>query len=212
MAKKKASTPAKKSAPKGSPSKKSPAKTAKKAVPKTATPKKAAAKKSASPKKAAKVPKANGGSGSVDGVIKKYEKERATQESQLAALIKKIEGLEKQARSLEQQIEKLSEQRIVAQESIAQLDLRRDEEIATLLAKLGVSVGGSTTIAVTEVTEVIVAETNDDSDLEDSEMEDSDTEGSSVEEEDDDEDSDDEDGDEENEQKDDDLDSLLGGL
>jgi chromosome segregation ATPase len=186
MAKKKASPSAKKSAPKTSPPPKAPVN---KATPKVAAPKKAAVKKAAPAKKAAK---ASAGGGSVDGVIKKYEKERTTQESQLTALTKKIAGLEKQAQSLLQQIEKLTVQRLVAQESIAQLDMRRDEEIATLLAKLGVSVGGITTIAVTEITEVIVEEDDED----DSEL-DSDMEDSSV---------------EEDEQKDDDLDSLLGGL
>jgi hypothetical protein len=202
MAKKKASTPAKKAAPKVSPAKKGPVK-------KAAAPKKSAVKKSAPAKKAAKAPKASGGSDSVDGVIKKYEKERATQESQLTALTKKIDGLEKQSRSLDQQIEKLSEQRIVAQESIAQLDLRRDEEIAALLAKLGVSVGGTATISVTSYREVTMVEEDSEMEDSDSDMEDSDTEGSSIEEDSDEEEDDDEDS---AEQKDDDLDSLLGGL
>lgn len=108
---------------------------------------------------------------SVDGVIKKYEKERSTQESQLASLSKKIVGMQKQADSLYQQIEKLSAQRMAAEDAIAQLDTRRDEEITALLAKLGVSVGYiATSVEVVEIIEEVDGEGFDGSDDEDEQI------------------------------------------
>ena len=101
----------------------------------------------------------------------------------------------------------MSEQRAAAQDSIAQLDLRRDEEIATLLAKLGVSVAGSAGVAggwAASADESDVADEDEDDD-------DSGTEESDLEE-DSETDSETEDSDSEDAEKDDDLDALLGGL
>ena len=78
------------------------------------------------------------GSTSVDGVLKKFQKERATLEAQQAALKKKIEDLNLKTRSLESQIEKLTVKEANANSAIGQLDDRRDAEVSELLASLGV--------------------------------------------------------------------------
>ena len=57
-------------------------------------------------------------------MIKKYEKERSAQQSQLAALSSKIDDLQAKASSIQEQIEDLSEQRSATQQAIAQLDIR----------------------------------------------------------------------------------------
>jgi len=80
---------------------------------------------------------------SVDGVLKKYEKERAAQDSQLVALRKKIEELETKARVFEEQIAKLKDQESSTENAIAQLDSKRDEEVSRVLSKLGVSLGSA---------------------------------------------------------------------
>lgn len=150
MAKKKvSSTSAKKST-----AKKGPTKAIKKGTAEPNASKAAAPKKNMSRVKTGKARKPGSDGSSVDGVIKKYERERTTQESQLASLSKKIDGMQKQADSLHQQIEKLSAQRTAAQNAIAQLDARRDEEITALLAKLGVAVGYvATSVEVIEIIE-----------------------------------------------------------
>lgn len=167
MAKKKvSSTPAKKSAPK-----KGPTKATKKGTVEATSPKAAAPRKKMPATRTAKAPKPGADGNSVDGVIKKYEKERSTQESQLASLSKKIVGMQKQADSLYQQIEKLSAQRMAAEDAIAQLDTRRDEEITALLAKLGVSVGYvATSVEVVEIIEEVDGEGFDVSDDEDGQI------------------------------------------
>ena len=77
----------------------------------------------------------------MDGVLKKYAKERSAQVSQLATLSKKIDELQAKMRAYEQQIAKLDGQESAAQVAIEKLDSRRDEEVGKLLAKLGVQLG-----------------------------------------------------------------------
>jgi chromosome segregation ATPase len=120
--------------------------------PKQASPKKSPAKKSPAKKLAVakkSTTASSGGRGtSVDSLLKKYEKERKTQESKLSASLKKIKDLELKAQKLEEQIAKLKDDSKTTQAEIDQLDSRRDADIAEVLSKLGVqlsagSAGGS---------------------------------------------------------------------
>ena len=138
MAKKKKKT-AKKKASAKRPAKKS----AKKSPKKKSAPKKAPVKKTA----AKSSPRAS----SVDGVLKKYEKERSAQESQLTTLRKKIDDLEAKSRAFQEQIAKLTTQEDVTKDAIMQLDSRRDEEVGQLLSKLGVQLGGGGSVVADEL-------------------------------------------------------------
>ena len=102
---------------------------------KTRVAKKSPAKTKAKPKAAAKS-KPRGTS--VDTLLKKFDKERKTQEAKLAASKKKIEEMEKKAEQLREQIAKAKELARATQNDINQLDSRRDAEVAEVLAKLGV--------------------------------------------------------------------------
>ena len=83
-------------------------------------------------------PKTAGSRGtSVDTLLKKYEKERKTQESQLSGSLKKIDELELKATKLQEQIAKLKEGAKSTQLEIDQLDSRRDAEVAEVLGRLG---------------------------------------------------------------------------
>ena len=75
---------------------------------------------------------------SVDSILKKYQKERHTQEVQLATMRKKIEELEAKTRAFREQIGKLTDQENGLKRAISQLDAQRDQEVSDLLAKLGV--------------------------------------------------------------------------
>jgi len=113
-----------------------------KAVRKKSSPKKAAKKApKKSSKKPAKVKNTGAGAKSVDGLLKKYEKERSAQGSQLATLGKKIKDLQAKTRVYENQIVKLQTQENALQVAIAKLDSRRDKEVGKLLGKLGVQLG-----------------------------------------------------------------------
>jgi chromosome segregation ATPase len=105
----------------------------------------ASSKPSTKPKASSKKSSGGSRSNSVDGVLKKYQKERQTQEVQLATMRKKIEDLEAKTRAFREQIGKLTEQENGLQKTISQLDARRDQEVSNLLAKLGVQLraGGS---------------------------------------------------------------------
>lgn len=129
MAKKKKTKPKKKPAKAAKKKKKAPAK---KAKAKPAKKKKTSAKKAPAKKRAPS---------SVDGVLKKFEKERNTQQNKLSVLQKKITDLETKTRAFEEQIAKLKLQESETQQSIDQLDARRDEEVGGLLSQLGVKLG-----------------------------------------------------------------------
>ncbi len=70
--------------------------------------------------------------------MKKYKKERLTQESLLASVRKKIKELETKTLSFQEQIKELSSKASVTEETISQLDSRRDAEVGSLLEELGV--------------------------------------------------------------------------
>jgi hypothetical protein len=80
---------------------------------------------------------------SVDAVLKKYQKERVSLNSSLVTVRKKIDELNAKTRAFEEQISKLTEKEMVAEESLQNLDVRRDAEVSELLSKLGVNIGAS---------------------------------------------------------------------
>lgn len=84
---------------------------------------------------------------SVDTLLKKYEKERKTQEAQLSSSLKKIEELELKATKLQEQIAKLKEQAKSTQHEIDQHDSRRDAEVAEVLGRLGVQLSANSSAA-----------------------------------------------------------------
>ncbi len=77
---------------------------------------------------------------SVDGILNRYKKERALQETQLAAVRKRIADLEAKTRAFEEQIAKLNDQESATKRQVEDLDAKRDQEVSELLSKLGVRV------------------------------------------------------------------------
>ena len=75
---------------------------------------------------------------SVDSLLKKFEKERYTQEAKLSGARKKIDELESKATKLREQISKLKAEAQSTEVEISQIDSRRDAEVAEILARLGV--------------------------------------------------------------------------
>ena len=111
-------------------SKASPKKTAaKKDVKKTAT-KKTAAKSSSKPRTKAS---------SVDGILKRYQKERVAQEAKLVSVREKIKDLNSKIQAYQKQIVKLKTQQLDTENSICTSDIRRDQEVAGLLSSLGIN-------------------------------------------------------------------------
>jgi len=84
---------------------------------------------------------------SVDSLLKKFNKERKTQEAKLAASLKKIDEMEKKAAQLRDQIAKTRELAKATQNDIDQLESRRDAEVAEVLASLGVQLSTGQTAA-----------------------------------------------------------------
>ena len=111
-------------------SKASPKKTAaKKDVKKTAA-KKTAAKSSSKPRTKAS---------SVDGILKRYQKERVAQEAKLVSVREKIKDLNSKIQAYQKQIVKLKTQQLDTENSICTSDIRRDQEVAGLLSSLGIN-------------------------------------------------------------------------
>ena len=111
-------------------SKASPKKTAaKKDVKKTAA-KKTAAKSSSKPRTKAS---------SVDGILKRYQKERVAQEAKLVSVREEIKDLTSKIQAYQKQIVKLKSQQLDTENSICTLDIRRDQEVAGLLSSLGIN-------------------------------------------------------------------------
>ena len=102
-------------------------------------------KKPATPKR--RPVKRSSGTSSVDVLLKRFAKERSVKESQLNSLRAKKSEIEERVRKHREQIAKLAEQETKAVDEMAQLDARRDREVAQLLAKLGVRLGTSATHA-----------------------------------------------------------------
>ena len=77
---------------------------------------------------------------SVDGILKKFVRERSSLDLHLSALDKKIADLEKKTKKFQEQLVSLGQDKETTLESIAKIDTRRDLEVSQLLAKLGVKV------------------------------------------------------------------------
>ncbi len=75
---------------------------------------------------------------SVDGILKKFNKERVTLDSRLAVVCKKIEDHNKKIAAMNEQVVKLTETKLATGDALSQLDQKRDAEISQLLVKLGV--------------------------------------------------------------------------
>ncbi len=75
---------------------------------------------------------------SIDAILKRFAKERVTNETQVATLRKKREDLEARSAKLREQINRLMDQEKKSRDELAQLDARRDQEVAQLLEQLGV--------------------------------------------------------------------------
>lgn len=98
--------------------------------------KKKAVKKTSSAKKK---PRVASKKTSVDALLKQFAKDRAQGESQLDGLQKKREELEERVSKFQEQISKLRQQESEAKTRLADLDSRRDREVAELLTGLGVN-------------------------------------------------------------------------
>ncbi len=90
---------------------------------------------------------------SVDGVLKKFEKERATKQASLESVRKRIADLEAKSKAMQEQITKLTQQEVETVTLISQLDARRDEEVSEMLSRLGVQITSAPTDSVPEVSE-----------------------------------------------------------
>lgn len=108
---------------------------AKKAVKKTAS--KTTARKTKTAAKSSSKPRTK--ASSVDGILKRYQKERVTQEAKLGSVREKIKDLTSKIQSYQKQIVKLKSQQLDTENSICTLDIRRDQEVAGLLSSLGIN-------------------------------------------------------------------------
>ena len=79
-------------------------------------------------------------SNSVDALLKRFAKQRAVTEGQLAVLRKGKEENERRAEKIQQQIDKLTGQQQKLESELASLDFQRDQEVGKLLATLGIQV------------------------------------------------------------------------
>jgi len=76
---------------------------------------------------------------SVDGILKRYQKERIAHESKLVSVRDKIKKLTNEIQTYQKQIVKLKSQQLDTENSICTLDIRRDQEVAGLLSSLGIN-------------------------------------------------------------------------
>lgn len=134
MAKKKTSKATKKDSSKPVFAAKS--KAGKKTSPKKSVAKKASTKKPVSKRSTAKK---SATAKSVDSILKGFEKERVSQNSDLIALRKKIEQTTKKIASLKVELLELQAKEGETESAIATLDDRRDKEIGSLLTNLGIN-------------------------------------------------------------------------
>lgn len=98
-------------------------------------------KKTAPKRESAKASKAKPSAKSVDGILKSFDKERVTQNSNLVSIRKKIEQLTKKVSSLKTELEGLKKTAVETEIAIETLDARRDKEIGTLLTSMGIDLG-----------------------------------------------------------------------
>jgi len=76
---------------------------------------------------------------SVDGILKRYQKERIAHESKLVSVRDQIHKLTSKIQTYQKQIVKLKSQQLDTENSICTLDIRRDQEVAGLLSSLGIN-------------------------------------------------------------------------
>ena len=76
---------------------------------------------------------------SVDGILKRYQKERVAQEAKLVSVREEIKDLTSKIQAYQKQIVKLKSQQLDTENSICTLDIRRDQEVAGLLSSLGIN-------------------------------------------------------------------------
>ena len=111
---------------------------AQKAGAKSATAKKTTAVKAKSAKKTTAT-KSRSKASSVDGILKRYQKERIAHESKLVSVRDQIHKLTSKIQTYQKQIVKLKSQQLDTENSICTLDIRRDQEVAGLLSSLGIN-------------------------------------------------------------------------
>ena len=115
---------------------------AKKAVTKTAAKKTPAISKASAGKNktaAKSSSKSRTKASSVDGILKRFQKERVAQEAKLVSVREKIKELTSKIQAYQKQIVKLKSQQLDTENSICTLDIRRDQEVAGLLSSLGIN-------------------------------------------------------------------------
>ena len=98
---------------------------------------KTTAKRTASSKKS--TTKSRRKASSVDGILKRYQKERVAHEAKLVSVRDQIIKLTTKIQTCQKQIVKLKSQQLDTENSICTLDIRRDQEVAGLLSSLGIN-------------------------------------------------------------------------
>ena len=111
---------------------------AKRAGAKSAATKKSTTVKAKSAKKTTAA-KSRSKASSVDGILKRYQKERIAHESKLVSVRDQIHKLTSKIQTYQKQIVKLKSQQLDTENSICTLDIRRDQEVAGLLSSLGIN-------------------------------------------------------------------------
>ena len=111
---------------------------AKRAAAKSAATKKSTTVKAKSAKKTTAA-KSRSKASSVDGILKRYQKERIAHESKLVSVRDQIHKLTSKIQTYQKQIVKLKSQQLDTENSICTLDIRRDQEVAGLLSSLGIN-------------------------------------------------------------------------
>jgi len=76
---------------------------------------------------------------SVDGILKRYQKERVAQEAKLVSVREQIKDLTNKIQAHQKQIVKLKSQQLDTENSICTMDIRRDQEVAGLLSSMGIN-------------------------------------------------------------------------
>ena len=76
---------------------------------------------------------------SVDGILKRFQKERVTKDSKLVSIRSQIKDLNSKIQAYQKQVVKLKAEQLDTENSICTLDIRRDQEVAGLLSSLGIN-------------------------------------------------------------------------
>ena len=75
----------------------------------------------------------------MDGILKRYQKERVAKEATLVSVRGQIKDLTSKIQTYQKQIVKLKSQQLDTENLICTLDIRRDQEVAGLLSSLGIN-------------------------------------------------------------------------